>query len=232
MHNQQIKHTLNVFSHLIKKMPPLVAKNIKEDCRQAYEQMYHNHDLDLAELEKTIIVFGKKLWSYRRAFEEFFNIYESKFGEKFLIGKLPPAAKKKYKEFKEYGGTFRDLHSGNPALFFAPSERVEICRSLMAVNEDIIKYTAQAVLTADRVKYEKRVVEFEIILDNIEKRLDALRLMADDEQAHPELAAEIRSQVLSFEYGLCLLGPPHHYEAICQAEEHFVGRKKEKVLRA
>ena len=232
MHNPSIKHTLNVFSHLIKKLPPLVDKNIKADCRRAYEQISQNYDLGLAEFEKTIIIFGKKLWPYRRAFEEFFNLYESKFGEKFLIGKLAPALKKRYKEFREYGGAFRDLHSGNPALFFSPVERVEICRSLMSVNDDIIQYTAQAVLTSDRVAYEKRIVEFQVILDDIEKRLDSLRLMADDEQEHPELAAEIRQQVLSFEYGLCLLGPPHHYAAICQAEDHFVGRRKEKSLRA
>ena len=54
--------------------------------------------------------------------------------------------------------------------------------------------------------------------------------MADDEQEHPELAAEIRSQIRAFEYGLCLLGPAHHYEAVCQAEEHFIGRKEEKKM--
>ena len=231
MQSSSVKHTLDIFAHLIKKLPPLLDKNIKDDCHQAYEQMEHNYDLDMIELEKTIIVFGKILWPYRRAFEEFFNIYESKFGEKFLIGSLTPALKKRYKEFRDYGGVFRDLHSGNPALFFASTERTSICHSLISVNDDIIRYTTQAVLTSDRAKYEKRIVEFQIILDDIEKRLDSLRLMADKEsQEHPELAAEIREQVLSFEYGLCLLGPPHHYDAICRAEEHFVGRAREKKL--
>src|SRR3989344_7853421 len=227
MSGASVKYTLNIFKRLIIKTPPLIPVILKEDAKHAYEQLCHNYDLTLGDLEKTIIIFGKKLWPYRKAFEEFFNIYESKFGEKFLIGKLAPALKKRYKEFREYGGAFRDLHSGNPALFFSPVERVEICRSLMSVNDDIIQYTAQAVLTSDRVAYEKRIVEFQVILDDIEKRLDSLRLMADDEQEHPELAAEIRQQVLSFEYGLCLLGPPHHYAAICQAEDHFVGRRKE-----
>lgn len=231
MHSLSVKHTLDIFSYFVKKMPPLVPKNIVVDAKQAYEQMKSNLDLKLEEMEKTIIVFGKKLWPYRRAFGEFFDIYENKMGEKFLLGKFEPGLKRRYKEFLEYGGTFRDLHSGNPALFFSADERVQTCKALIEVNEDITKYTAQAVLSSERIQYEKRIVEFQIILDNIEKRLGSLLMMADDEQEHPELAAEIRAQVLSFEYGLCLLGPPHHYDAICQSEEHFEGRKIEYKIR-
>lgn len=228
MHKPAVQHTLDIFARLTREIPPLVPNIIKEDIKQAFEQMSHNYDLSLEELEKTVIVFGKKLWPYRKAFEEFFDIYESKFGEKFLLGTLSVELKKRYKEFKEYGGEFRDLHTGNPAAFFSSKERVVLCDSLIKVNDDIGAHTAQAVVTTDRINYEKKVVQFQIILDDIEKRLDSLRLMADDEQGHPELAKEIRQQVLSFEYGLCLLGPPHHFDAICNAEEHFMGRKQEK----
>ncbi|MDP2684436.1 MAG: hypothetical protein Q8P20_05255 [bacterium] len=231
MHKLSVKHTLDIFSHLVLKMPPLVPKGIQTDVKQAYEQMKSNFGLELEETEKTIIVFGKKLWPYRRAFEEFFSVYKSEVGEKFLVGKLTPKLKRRYSEFLEYGGTFRDLHSGNPALFFSSDERVEACEALIQVNTDVSKYTAQAVLATTRTSYEKRVVEFQTILDDIEKRLASLLVMAEAEQEHPELAEEIRQQVLSFEYGLCLLGPPHHYDAICQSEEHFKGRKIEQVYR-
>jgi hypothetical protein len=56
-------------------------------------------------------------------------------------------------------------------------------------------------------------------------------MMADDEQEHPELATEIRQQVLSLNM-VCVLGPPHHYDAICRAHEHYVGRKEERVFSA
>lgn len=230
MHNPAIRHTIEIFTLLIDELPPLVPESIKKDADQAMEQIHNNFDLTLEELEKTVIVFGKKLWPYRKAFEEFFDIYETRFGEKFLIGTLPPGLKKRYMEFKEYGGTYRDLHTGNPSVFFVADERHLLCKAVIQVNEDVRLHTIQAVLAMDKVNYEKRVVEFQLILDDIEKRLDALRLMADDEQEHPELATEIRQQVLSFEYGLCLLGPPHHYDAICRAQEHYVGRKEERVF--
>jgi hypothetical protein len=229
MHQPSVKHTIDIFRLLTREFPPFVPKELKQDIKQAYEQVQHNFDLSLEEVEHTVIVFGKKLWPYRKAFEEFFNIYESKFGEKFLIGALTPTLKKRYKEFKEYGGVYRDLHTGNPSVFFEATERHNICKAIISVNENIRLHTVQAIMTVDRIRYEKRVVEFQLILDDIEKRLDSLRLMADDEQEHPELATEIREQVKSFEHGICLLGPPHHYDAICRSEEHFVGRKKEKM---
>ena len=212
-------------------MPPSVPAGIKEDMTQALEQLRDNYDLTLVELEQTVIAFGKKLWPYRKAFEEFIDSYEAKSGEKFLLGTLSPALKKRYHEFKKYGGTLRDLHVGSPAEFFTSEERSDLCEALIKMNQDVRAHATQAVLAGDKIRYEKKVVEFQIILDDIEKRLDTLRLMAEDEQEHPELAAEIRAQVLSFEQGLCLLGPPHHYDAVCAAEEHFVGRKEEKKMR-
>src|SRR3989344_6703870 len=228
MSGASVKYTLNIFKRLIIKTPPLIPVILKEDAKHAYEQLCHNYDLTLGDLEKTIIIFGKKLWPYRKAFEEFFNIYEGKFGEMFLLGILSPDLKNRYKEFKEYGGSFRDLYSGNPAEFFTKEERLLLCDAMIKINDDIHKYATQAVMTTDKVEYEKRIVEFQVVFDDIEKRLGTLRIMADSEQEHPDLAAEIRQQVLAFEYGLCLLGPPHHYDAICKAEEYYKGRKEDK----
>lgn len=227
-----VKPTLEIFERLCDDLPPLFPKEIGADLERAREQMLLNHGLTIEELEDTMIAFGKKIWPYRRAFEEFVEIYEGKLGEKFLMGKLSPTMKQRYKQFKEYGGTFRDLHSGAPASFFSADERGNLCASLVDVRRDIRDHARQAALSVDRRKYEDRILEFQTILDDIEKRLDTLRLMAEDEQEHPELAAEIRAQVQGFEHGLCFLGPRVDYEAVCNAAPHFEGRKLEKKMRA
>lgn len=228
MHQPSVQHTLFVFGRLLDDMPPLVPQEIQSDMQQAYEQMRHNYSLSLQELEDTIIVFGKKLWPYRKAYDEFLDIYEGKLGEQFLLGRLPLAMKKRYQEFKAVGGHFRDFHHGAPAMFFTSEERTKLCEALVETNLDIRRHAIQSVLSIDQEYYQKRVIEFQTILEDIEKRLDTLRLMADDEQEHPELAGEIREQVRSFEYGLCLLEPAHTYEAVCKSEEHFQGRKLDK----
>lgn len=226
-----IQHTQIIFEHLCSDIPPSVPKDIKEDIAQAREQVRSNVALTLVELEDTMTYIGKLLWPYREAFQEFFRVYEGDLGEQYLLGKFNPIMKKKYQTFKENGGTFRDLHAGNNVSFFTSEERVQVCEALVSVEDEIRAYAVQAILSTDERRYEKRVEEFKKILNDMETRLDALRSMADMEGEHPELAAEIRDQIRGFEQGFALLGPKVRHDAVCNAQEHFVGRKMVKKMR-
>lgn len=224
---QSAKHTLDIFKRMYDRLPPLVPEEIKKEMEHALEHLEDDASLGLQEMEDMQVAFGKKIWAYWKAFEEFVNIEEGKIGEKFLLGKLDLDIRKKYKEFKEHGGTYRDLYSGDPATFFNTEERGKLCVALVDVDQEVRDYVRQTVLSTDRKKYEERVVEFQTILDDIEKRLHNLLIMAEDEEEHPQVAEEIRDKVRAFEHGLCLLGPHTQYEAVCGAEEHFIGRRQD-----
>lgn len=53
-----------------------------------------------------------------------------------------------------------------------------------------------------------------------------LEEMADSEQEHPELAAEIRAHARGFEHSISLLGPKLDYEEVCNASDHFEMRRE------
>lgn len=226
-----IQHTQIIFEHLCSDLPPGLSRDLREEVNQAKEQVKNNVALTLQELEDTMVYVGKKLWPYREAFQEFYRIYEGSLGESYLLRKFSVALKKKYESFKIHGGSFRDLHSGTNVSFFTPEDRTQICEALIAVEEEIRAYTIQAVLSGDEHRYQKRVEEFTKIHSDIEIRLSSLREMADMEGEHPELAAEIRDQIRAFEHGFALLGPSVRHDAICNAEEHFIGRKTIKKIR-
>lgn len=230
MSSLAIQHTRAIFERLAETVPPLVPQAIRADLKQALEQVESNDTLTLEEVEATVLSFGKRLWPYRRAFDEFYDLSESELAELFLLQRLPPKMKKRYQEFLAHGGSFQDLRSGHPAMFFSIEERMKLCEILVDVSTAIRGYTKQRVASTERQRYEERIVEFQTILEDMEKRLDTLRQMAEDEQEHPDLAAEIRAQIRAFEQGLCLLGPNTSYDAVCRAEEHVVGRKVEKHM--
>ncbi len=230
MHAPLVQHTMFIFEQICLTLPPLVPEVIVRDMHEALDQMHHNYGLSVADIEKTVIVFGKQVWPYRRAFDEFLSTCEGRLGEVFLLASLPPVLKKRYQTFTLHGGTYRDLHSGSPAAFFTSEERVVLCEALVDIRKQLRQHTEQEVLSTEKVHYEQRILEFQTILDDMEKRLDALRLMADNEQEHPQLAAEIREQIIAFEYGLCALGPHTQYDAVCDAEQYFVERKSQKKL--
>ncbi len=226
-----IQHTQVIFEHLCAELPPGLPRELREEINQAKEQVKNNVALTLSELEDTMVYVGKKLWPYREAFQEFYRIYEGSLGEAYLLRKFSLPLKKKYEGFKALGGNFRDLHSGTNVNFFTPEDRTQICEALIAVEEEIRAYTVQSVLSGDERRYAKRIEEFSKIQSDIELRLSGLREMADMEGEHPELAAEIRDQIRAFEQGFALLGPSVRHDAVCNAEEHFVGRKAIKKIR-
>lgn len=227
MNKYAYRHTYRIFKQMVDDLPPLVPADIVDDIQRALEHAQDNARLTEEDVEQMVIVFGKKTWAYRQAYQELLEGYEGRLGETFLIGKLSIPLKKRYQEFIDHGGSFRDLHDGAFVHFFTVDERASLCEALIDIKQEIDRHARQAVLSVDRRKYEDRIVEFQLVLDNIEKRLETLRVMADDEEEHPFLADEIRSQIRGFEFGLSLLGPRIDYEAVCEAPGHFEGRKKD-----
>lgn len=224
------KHTIDIFERIYKQLPPLLPPETKDEFEHALEHLHDDVTVDLNDVENIVIALGKKVWPYRRAFGEFLDMYQGKLGEKFLLGKLPANVKAKIKELKEQGVTYHDLRTGGPADYFEIEERMVLQTGLIEVDSDIRAHAEQAVVGLDRKKYEDLIIDFQTILDDIEKRLDTFRLMAEDEEEHPRLAEEIRDQVRGFEFGLCLLGPHTEHHRVLNAEEYFIGRKEEKKM--
>ncbi|MFZ2189284.1 MAG: hypothetical protein WAV48_00690 [Candidatus Magasanikiibacteriota bacterium] len=230
MPHAETKHTIDIFERIYSQLPPLLPPEIKFEFEHALEHLHDDVTVDTNDVENIVISLGKKVWPYRRAFGEFLDMHQGKLGEKFLLGKLPVALKGKIKELKEQGVTYHDLRVGGPAEYFEIEERMILQEKLIEVDSDIKSHAVQAVLGIDRKKYESLIVDFQMILDDIEKRLETFRSMAEDEEEHPRLADEIRAQVRSFEFGLCLLGPNTELVHVINAHEHFAERKIAKKL--
>lgn len=228
MHHPQIKHTIDIFERIYNNLPPKVPETVREEMAHALEHLHNDYTITTSDVEEMVIALGKKVWPYWKAFEEFFNIYQGKLGEKFLLGKLSPALKNRYLEFKEHGATYHDLRLGGPLNFFDDAERQIMSGEFVEVDKIVRGHVRQLVMSTEQKKYEELVISFQTILDDIEKRLDNLRLVAEDEAEHPQLAEEIRSQVQAFEFGLCLLGPNTRYQEVMNMDDYMIERRATK----
>jgi hypothetical protein len=220
-------HTINIFEQLYNFVKAIIPKEIDDDMHHALDQLRGDFDISLEGIEDTMINFGKKVWPYRKSYTEMLSSYEGKLGEQFLLSRLPKEFKKSYNKFKDNGGSFRDLHSGAAAEFFSSVERQGLCEVLVSVHQDLRSHVVQAVHSTEEKLFENKVKEFTNILNNIEKKLDVMREMADQEQEHPKLAEEIRDHVRTFELGLAAIGPESSYQELCDNHDHFVGRKQD-----
>ena len=220
-----MESTISLFRRFYTNLPPLFPDEVKQKMSHALDHLENDQTITLGEVEDTMITFGQEAWPWNQAYKEWLALAESKVGEHFLLPKFLPSLQQKYHDFKIYGGTLRDLHSGNPAQFFTSEERYELCAALVDLPGELRRYVDHEVKGLEKNRYLKRVGEFKDLLENIEQTLEHLRRLADAEPDHPTLADEIRARVRSFEYGLCLLGPEFNYDAVCQSVDFFAERK-------
>lgn len=230
MHHPHTKHTIDIFARMEQNLPPLVPAEVKVEIARALEHLNHNYTVSSTEVDNIVIALGKKVWPYWKAFNEFFVRHIDNLGEKFLLGKLSPALKQRYHELKEYGATYHDLRLGGPLAFFTGEEREILVPLFIEVDGEIRRHTEQAVLTGERQKYEDLIVNFQNILDDIEKRLVSLRKAAEDEEEHHGLAEEIHAQARAFEFGMCFLGPNTSHHAVLNVDDYFEERRLTKKI--
>lgn len=222
-----MQSTISLFRHLYETLPPLFPLAIKEKIAHALECVENDPAVTLEEIERTMITFGYEAWPWNRAYREFFSVAEAALGEHFLLPKFTPELRRRYEDFKRYGGTLRALHSGRPADFFSGEERADLCAALVETRIELRRYANSEIGSVHREKYLQRVAKFSAALEEAASYLEQLNELAEAEQDHPALADQIRSRIRAFEYGLCFLGPEIGSEAVCQSVGYFVGRRHE-----
>jgi hypothetical protein len=222
-----MRSTVALFREMYQRLPPLFPPEVKKKMHHALVHLEQDQTVTLREIEDTMIIFGSEAWPWNQAYREFFVLNESKIGEHFFIPKLKDETAKRYEDFKHYGGTLRDLHSGRPAEFFSVAERQDIRAALINTQSELREYTDREVLGTEKARYLNRVEEFTKLIARVQGILGELKKVAEDEQDHSVLADQIRARIKSFEYSFCLLGPNLEYEAVESSLEFFAGRKHE-----
>ena len=218
-------YTIQLFRYFYSNIPPLFPKEEKEKIKDAMWQLETNQSLTPHQIEDTMITFGYLLWPWNQAYKDFLTIAENAYGDEFLLPHLSNDLQKKYLNYKDYGLSLRDLHSGRPAIFFDSEERVELYRALLKMQEDLKKYVNQQIASTEKKRFLEKVEKYGKTLEEIEEKLRGLREIAQNEQDHPMLADEIRERIRMFEYGMCLLGPELDFHAVSESVDFFMGRK-------
>ncbi|OIO19050.1 MAG: hypothetical protein CO029_00950 [Candidatus Magasanikbacteria bacterium CG_4_9_14_0_2_um_filter_41_10] len=225
------QYTKQIFRQLYAFVAPVLPTDLEEEMRHALEHVEKDAELSREDIEDTMIIFGKRVWSYRKSLQEVVGLHEGIVGEKFFRAALSKKMQKKFDEFVAHGGTLRDIHSGAPASFFTVDERIELNHALVDMDTHIKAYAIQSIKGTGHKQFQASVQEFTSLLDNLENQLSDIRVMADDAQEHPMIAREMREHIRGFEYGLVLLGQEYSQEEVEKAHEHFHGRRRELKVR-
>ena len=222
-----MQSTLQLFHLLYNHVPPLVPERIVSAMEKEVARLEQNPNTTLSEIERSMIVFGYQMWPWNQAYAHFLRLAEHSLGDHFLIPKMSEGLQLKYASFKEFGGTLGDVYSGRPASFFSIEEREELGRALVEMRVELKEYVRRELMGMGKQGYLQKVGEYEALLEKIKMSMESLRDFLKQEEAGSPLAVEIETKIQDFEHGLCLLGRELDYDAVCQAQEFFAGRKAE-----
>ncbi len=196
----------------------------------ALEHVKHDANITHEEFETTLIVFGRKLWPYRLAFQEFVAKTEERRADEFFASHVPafPALEHWFLDWKRGGGHAAQLFCGSWSHIghLMPEERAALCEVLAETQRDVRSATTTSVSGPEKESYQKRILECTVLAEAIEERLENLRRLADDEHEHPLLVAELRQSVRDFERGMAFLKKHTTFEHVCHTEARVPVRRK------
>ncbi len=222
-----MQSTIELFHHLYNNLPPLLPEEVVLAMKKELSDLENNPGISLIDLEDKMIQFGYEVWPWNQAYKYFLSAATDSLGDHFLLPRMSEGLRLKYLSFQEFGGTLKDLHSGRPASFFTSEERAELCERLVDMRLHLKEYVNRAVVGDNKNQYLSKVEEYKILVEKIKFNLESLRNFMEKEEDGSILIGEINSKIKNFEHSLCLLGSEMDYEAVCQAQDFFVGRKVE-----
>lgn len=222
-----MQSTLQLFHLFYDHLPPLVPQDIVLAMKKEIDALEANRQATVSDVEDSMIRFGYAVWPWNQAYKYFLQIVEDRLGEHFLLPTMSQSLREKYLNFKTFGGTLADLHSGRPASFFSLEERGELCEKLVEMRLQLRAHLDRELIGMNKKQYLDKVRECQHLLEKIKSHLDSLRKFVEKEEEGSVLAREIEVKIKDFEHSLCLLGTEMDYEAVCQAHDFFAGRKVE-----
>ena len=183
--------------------------------------------VNVFEIEDKMIKFGYEIWPWNQAYKYFLDVARDQLGEHFLLPQMSEGLREKYLDFKAFNGELKDLQTGRAAGFFTPEERAELCGELVDMQLQLKDYVNRDLVGVNKKQYFNKIEEYEKLLEKIKSNLEGLRNLVAIEEPDSALTLEINSKIRDFEHSLCLLGKEMDYEAVCQAQDFFAGRKIE-----
>ncbi len=225
------KHSIDMLQRWYNHLPPLTPREIKADLWQALDHLKNDADTQREHVHQTLLIFGKKLWPYRRAFDDVLEQVEKRRSDEFFTAHVGqhPELSLWFKELQSTGVSAHEFFMGQHSHVggLQPEQRAALCEAIVQTKRDIRGAAAVAVAGPEKEKYQKKVIEYQLLIESIDGQLQRLRALADDEQQHPQLAAELRAKIEHFEMGLAHLAPHTDYGDVCDEYERVHGRAAE-----
>ena len=132
------------------------------------DSLAHKPGINIEQIEDKMAKFGYEVWPWNQAYKYFLEVAQDQLGEHFLLPQMSEGLRKKYSDFKVYGGGLKDLHTGRAANFFTSEERAELCGELVDMQLQLRDYVARDLVGMNKKQYFTKIEEYEKFKNELE----------------------------------------------------------------
>jgi len=223
-------YTLQLFDLAVKRLPPLFDVKRREYFSRKLDEFRADPQASYEHIRLVITQLGRESWAYRQAYGHVYANYGRASEESFLLENLDKGVREKYEKFLNEGGklnylermrTAEELTAPTPfERFFTPEEKYAITQALL-VARDYAKKEIDGLVTGEkREEYEGFITKHIEKQEAIEKKIEALRKMADISK---KWKAAVLDRVRVIEEGWSVMEPGADEAAIDKELEYWRG---------
>jgi len=223
-------YTLQLLDLAVKRLPPLFDAKRREYFSRKLDEFRADPKATYEHIRLVITQLGRESWAYRQAYGHMYANYGRASEESFLLENLDNGVRKKYEQFLHDGGklnylermrTAEELTAPTPfERFFTPEEKFAITQALL-VARDYAKKEIDGLVTGEkRGEYEQLITTRIERQEAIEKKIEALRKMADISKKWRD---SILDRVRVIEEGWSVMEPEVDEQALDKELEYWRG---------
>jgi hypothetical protein len=208
---------------MIERAPAAFSSEKKEEMQKKYEEYLKDKKIARARVEETVILFGKEIWPYHKAWQEVYEKYGRQKEAEYFEKELPKELHDKYFACKVKGGghCLREYRMcGLMETCFDPDEKVFL-------DETVIKTLGKTRKDIDRLTTGSKKNEFQKLLEKwraaqkeMAAGIEELKKMAG---ANPKWRAEILDKVKTIEQGWSIIEQDINLKDIEQLIDFYKG---------
>jgi hypothetical protein len=189
------QYSLDLLRQVIAKAPNFFPSGRRLDMEDELRRLEGDSTALREAIENTIIVFGREIWPYRKAFWHIHDTDGRHDEDRYLRESMAPELTARYDEFLKKGFSIKDIrHGGEFESFFTPEEKQQLIAAKLAAHDKVVAAIEALCAGEHKEVCENALAGYKEEVKRIEGLIAELRSLAEkSEKWRPEILDKVRT---------------------------------------
>ncbi len=193
------EYTLDLLRTVIHSMPAVFPRDRHEQMDKQLDAFLNDSNAKKEDIEATIVAFGKEIWPYYEAYEQFYRTHGEAREREAMRLQLGDRVRGIFDQFVSEGGKIEDVRGGaRLETVFDEDAKVEIVNAELEAHDAVHDEMEKLIAGEMAAEFSQQLNDHQKKLIAYEEKIAELRLLASRD---PRSAPEILDKAKTYEQG-------------------------------